>query len=80
METAKKSGWNSCRRPTRELSVNPNGIASSSPRLARQRLPWVTDYQIINRNAVVVNIARRMEMEWPQPRCGWGYFADDDPG
>jgi hypothetical protein len=58
METAKKSGWNSCRRPTRELSVNPNGIASSSPRLARQRLPWVTDYQIINRNAVVVNIAR----------------------
>jgi hypothetical protein len=32
------------------------GIASSSPRLARQRLPWVIVQPIINRNAVVANV------------------------
>jgi hypothetical protein len=41
--------------------TNPKGIASSSPRLARQRLPWVIAKQIINRNAVVANVARRAE-------------------
>jgi len=37
----------------RESAFNPEGIVSSSPRLARQRLPWVTGQQITNRNAVV---------------------------
>jgi hypothetical protein len=40
------------------IGFNPKGIVSSSPRLARQRLPWVIANQIINRNAVVVNIVR----------------------
>ncbi len=31
---------------------NPNWIATISPRLVRQRLPWVSCHQIINRNAV----------------------------
>jgi len=42
---------------------NPKGIATSSPRLARQRLPWVIVKQIINRNAVVANVARNRWME-----------------
>jgi hypothetical protein len=37
---------------------NPNGIASYSPRLARQRLPWGIVKQIINHNVVVANVAR----------------------
>jgi hypothetical protein len=39
-------------------SDNPKGIVTSSPRLARQRLPWVIVKQMINRNAVVANVAR----------------------
>jgi len=38
--------------------ANPEGIAASNPRLARQRLPWVIVKQIINRNAVVATVAR----------------------
>src|SRR5205823_14197883 len=38
--------------PMRDILCNPKGIASSSPRLARQRLPWITGQHGINRNAV----------------------------
>src|SRR5437667_2383287 len=34
----------------------------------------------INRNAVVANVARRAETKWPQPRRGWKYWLDGDPG
>jgi hypothetical protein len=28
----------------------------------------------------VVAVGARMKMEWPQPRCGWKFCADADPG
>jgi hypothetical protein len=46
------------KRRERRAPANPKGIVTSSPRLARQRLPWVIGKQIINRNAVVANVAR----------------------
>src|SRR5437667_2991099 len=36
-------------------TCNPKGIASISPRLARQGLPWVNGQQSINRNVVLAN-------------------------
>src|SRR6266576_1376029 len=36
----------------------PQGASASSPRLARQCLPWVIVKQIINRNAGVSNVPR----------------------
>ena len=46
------------KRRERRAPANPKGIVTSSPRLARQRLPWVIVQQIINRNAVVANVER----------------------
>ena len=33
-----------------------------------------------NLNEVAAIGARTVKMEWTQPRCGWEFFADDDPG
>ena len=62
--------------------ANPKGIASFSPRLARQRLPWVRVWnRKQHRRRWVTNQTNRTtstrlwpfvrEWESPQPRCGW---------
>ena len=62
------------------LCENPNGIAASSPRLARSAYLGFTFQNENNRNAVVAVRARTVKTKWPQPRCGWEFFADADPG
>jgi hypothetical protein len=50
---------------------NPNGITTSSPRLARQRLPWgivQTNHQPQRGCGECRVVDGRV---WPQPRCGW---------
>src|SRR5207302_9638988 len=50
---------------------NPNGASATSPRSARQRLPWV-------RMETTPTALWLMPCSRPQPRCGWGCLVDGD--
>lgn len=52
-------GTNICVETGFSSTANPKGIAASSPRLARWRLPWVSYVRPINPNGVVAKVTMK---------------------
>ena|SRR5213593_4449568 len=50
------------------------------PRVARNELPWVIVIYISQPQRGCGECRAQTETEWPQPRCGWKFFADGTQG
>ena len=68
------------RESVAEIGVQSQRDCDLQPKVGAQRLPWVNIANLTNPNGVVANLTRTDKTEWPQPRCGWEFFADVDPG
>src|ERR1039458_6088813 len=87
LETANNPGWNSCRRPARERESSPKHNATIPTKLCPPDQGWCTRAYLAssrNKSSTATRLWRMTRVlarrEWPQPRCGWKFFVDDDPG